>query len=506
MRRIPRRLHLNTFVPRDSFFIDCVTCIRKRTERDEIDAYAVLRLATKLANRLYRDFVAWLGEELACAAFGSARARHASAQRLAAAKRRFRRLRRPFPLPRLFCGISSCQAVRPSGIIFVAPTPLEPKGTGTHFPSRDTSGGPPFPPARLLPSTNPGGGTRAMQFQCPHCNAVLQSDETSEGQEVECPSCSREFVIQTISDQMKESGKVHSDSFEMPKEKKHDEEEPYSSDDRKRSDLSRKATPLRLSFVESAISRAFHHGKNAFLRLPERLQGAVLASIVFLVGIAISSGDTSKGASKQRDSRPENRSASSIASPFEKQSSSVSQPQSLKSDEKQVTPRLNMAPSESTTSSVRDDPKSSSPQSRNQRTDEKQMPPRLDVTPLEFSQRSKYIFSCEEVDYQDVMRFPAHYAGKNVYISGKIWEVNDIRPQDNHRGSIRFWQKGKYWPDSDKEWIVLYDDERTSLPGGNLLKNDKVYICGTFEKVVESGRGKKSPRIIARLIELDYTN
>ena len=37
-----------------------------------------------------------------------------------------------------------------------------------------------------------------MRFQCPHCNAVLQSDEVSEGQEVECPSCGREFTCREL--------------------------------------------------------------------------------------------------------------------------------------------------------------------------------------------------------------------------------------------------------------------------------------------------------------------
>lgn len=35
-----------------------------------------------------------------------------------------------------------------------------------------------------------------MRFQCPHCHAVLQSDEVSEGQEVECPACGREFACE----------------------------------------------------------------------------------------------------------------------------------------------------------------------------------------------------------------------------------------------------------------------------------------------------------------------
>lgn len=37
-----------------------------------------------------------------------------------------------------------------------------------------------------------------MRFQCPHCQTVLQSDEVSEGQEVECPSCGREFACEEL--------------------------------------------------------------------------------------------------------------------------------------------------------------------------------------------------------------------------------------------------------------------------------------------------------------------
>lgn len=37
-----------------------------------------------------------------------------------------------------------------------------------------------------------------MRFQCPHCKAVLQSDEVSEGMEIECPSCNREFACKEL--------------------------------------------------------------------------------------------------------------------------------------------------------------------------------------------------------------------------------------------------------------------------------------------------------------------
>ena len=37
-----------------------------------------------------------------------------------------------------------------------------------------------------------------MRFQCPHCQAILQSDEVTVGQEIECPSCSCEFVCKEL--------------------------------------------------------------------------------------------------------------------------------------------------------------------------------------------------------------------------------------------------------------------------------------------------------------------
>ena len=37
-----------------------------------------------------------------------------------------------------------------------------------------------------------------MHFQCPHCQAILQSEEVSEGMEIECPACGREFACKEL--------------------------------------------------------------------------------------------------------------------------------------------------------------------------------------------------------------------------------------------------------------------------------------------------------------------
>ena len=54
-----------------------------------------------------------------------------------------------------------------------------------------------------------------MRFQCPHCQAILQSDEVSEGMEIECPACGREFSCEelkrrpkvTVADETDDGGK-----------------------------------------------------------------------------------------------------------------------------------------------------------------------------------------------------------------------------------------------------------------------------------------------------------
>lgn len=118
----------------------------------------------------------------------------------------------------------------------------------------------------------------------------------------------------------------------------------------------------------------------------------------------------------------------------------------------------------------------------------------------------QWIQSCKEPDFRDVMRFPDRYAGMPIFIQGKINQV--VFPKSNdHCGNIWIEQDG----DWKKEWIVVYDDERTVLPVGNMLKGDKVCVFGTFKRILDwtntnalnaeiSGR---APMLMASLISND---
>ena len=91
-----------------------------------------------------------------------------------------------------------------------------------------------------------------------------------------------------------------------------------------------------------------------------------------------------------------------------------------------------------------------------------------------------------------------------MYIQGRISHVYQTT---NHRGGVEIEQDG----DWKREWIVVFDDEHTLLPAGNLLKDDEVCVFGTFEKIKEwTGKNAfnatisgKNPRILARLISED---
>ena len=118
----------------------------------------------------------------------------------------------------------------------------------------------------------------------------------------------------------------------------------------------------------------------------------------------------------------------------------------------------------------------------------------------------QWIQSCKEPDFRDVMCFPDRYAGMPIFIQGKINQV--VFPKSNdHCGNVWIEQDG----DWKKEWIVVYDDERTVLPVGNMLKGDKVCVFGTFKRILDwtntnalnaeiSGR---APMLMASLISND---
>ena len=132
--------------------------------------------------------------------------------------------------------------------------------------------------------------------------------------------------------------------------------------------------------------------------------------------------------------------------------------------------------------------------------------PRLDIKPLGKDRESaQWVKSCNEADWKEVMRFPDDNKGKPFYIEGKITHVMPPDPMaNNHRGAIMIEQDG----DWKRKWIVLFDDERTLLPEGNMLEGDEITVYGLFEKVHEwtgknafnAERTERNPRIIARVI------
>ena len=127
-------------------------------------------------------------------------------------------------------------------------------------------------------------------------------------------------------------------------------------------------------------------------------------------------------------------------------------------------------------------------------------PPRLDIKPLKQDQKSaEWVKSCEEADWEEVMRFPDKNKDKPFFLNGEIFQIHLPDPAaNNHRGGITVKQNG----DWERMWIVLYDDERTFLPKGNMLKGDEIAVCGTFEKIFAQGT-LQTPRIVARVIAND---
>ena len=274
-------------------------------------------------------------------------------------------------------------------------------------------------------------------LECPVCGRTFAVEEIEPGHDWTCPACGRTFAVQeddvrpdTENDELNEVSET--------REKTSSQGDGPDSDERTRRDAPfREKTKKRPLAAKTAAIRAFQYAKTAFLRMPERLQGAALASVVFLFGIALFSGNSPK-----------------------------------KNDLKQE--------------------------------------PRPNVVPLETDKNaSQWILSCVETDFQDVMRFPEQHIGKDCFIQGEICSVRYPAPEaKNHRGVLRVWQNGKHGGDINKEWYVVFDDERTSLPQGNLLKKDCVTIFGTFEKIHEwTGTNAfnrpisgKAPLIVARLI------
>ena len=77
--------------------------------------------------------------------------------------------------------------------------------------------------------------------------------------------------------------------------------------------------------------------------------------------------------------------------------------------------------------------------------------------------------------YKDIMRFPDKYKGKELLVEGTVRKVS---PRDHHRVDIEL-------SDDDNYWLILFDDENTWKPDGNILKGDVIVVGGTFREVWE---------------------
>lgn len=274
------------------------------------------------------------------------------------------------------------------------------------------------------------------KIACPHCGQHLVVDESILGTELECPTCKKAFVPTAVGGETDKQSLPHDDVESSIREKR------------------RKAPGCWKNVFVSGWTRV----KHAFLRLPERAQGAALASAVFLVGIAVFSGKSESGGSKGAPAA---------------------------------------GPSTNTKQSPPADPSAKATQAPL---------PRPDIKPLKDDKESaRWVLSCEEGDHREILRFPEKFKGKAFYVEGKAYNVRYPKPDDkNHRGNIWIRQDG----DWDKQWIVVFDDEHTKLPEGNILEDDDICVFGTLEKVHEwSGKNGfnapvsgKSPMLMARLV------
>ena len=263
--------------------------------------------------------------------------------------------------------------------------------------------------------------TNETKIVCPHCGQHILIEASMLGTELQCPACNQ--------------------SFTAPKADATKEKPPENN----RTPASRNKGKSGIALLKSTFAYAWRHVKSSFLRLPERVQGAVLASAVFLVVIGVCSGKDESRDSK--NTSPPEPAATTTQTPL----------------------------------------------------------PRLDIQPLSADPAAgQWIRSCQEGDFKEVLRHPERYEGAPLFIQGKISRVYSIK---NHRGAVRIEQDG----DWKREWAVVFDDERTVLPDGNMLEDDEVCVFGTFEKIWEwTGKNAlnatisgKNPRIIARLITTD---
>ena len=184
-----------------------------------------------------------------------------------------------------------------------------------------------------------------VRIGCPYCGRHLVIDETMLGAELECPTCNQSFLAvqpesqtdQTIAGddvsfetEATDSSETETSATAETENEPSDASEPQSLSPPKDSE-SRKASQKvsfrakvgkGLSMLRTMLSSAWIRAKTSFLRLPKRAQGAVLASVVFLVGIAIFSGKGELRTSKSTLSKKTAASTSDVSSEHLKTASS----------------------------------------------------------------------------------------------------------------------------------------------------------------------------------------
>ena len=160
--------------------------------------------------------------------------------------------------------------------------------------------------------------TEEIKIACPHCGQHIIIDETMLGMELECPTCKQPFVaelpVETTTEAVSQEPETLADELQVESEVPTEEisREPTKSDSasdgnepKNMSDNSPDSSELRqasskFQFVKAvktfgvvvgtSFAFAWTWTKRIFLRFPQRVQGAVLASVVFLIGIAVFSG------------------------------------------------------------------------------------------------------------------------------------------------------------------------------------------------------------------------
>ena len=267
-----------------------------------------------------------------------------------------------------------------------------------------------------------------VTISCPHCGQHLAIDESMLGTELECPACKQSITAPRSEEQASGEAIV---AEKVAKE------------------VATGKARKRLHKAKGVLASACRRAKELFFRLPERAQGALMASAAFLIGIALFSG-------KGEPTHPEKASSNG---------------DSARATQKPL--------------------------------------PRPDIKPLKDDKESaRWLCASSEGDWKEVMRFPEKYKGKAFYIEGMVTRILNPDPDaNNHLGNVWVKQDGK----SGENWVVVFDDERTKLPEGNILNDDHICVFGTFEKI-HNWKGTnafnvaisgKNPVLWARLISTD---